>query len=148
MAKKKGGRKVGKPPPHCKAILLAEKVIVEHHTGIMSLIGIVGGFLIPQFPGFTRDMFAFLQLVGGIGEYDLVVEIHDLQENTVIARATEIRATFPEKLQSQNIIIQIPAINIVHQGLYDVVVLANGQEIDRQQFGAIQLPVQDQDEGE
>ena len=151
MAKKKpsGRRKAEKPPPSCKAIILAEKVIVERGTGIISIIGMIGGFWIQSFPGNTREMFAFLELIEGLGRYEIEVEIHDLQESTVIARVSNMNVDFPEKLHTSNLIIQIPALTIQHQGIYDVVVFANGQEIDRRKFGARRLPIQpEQKEGE
>lgn len=140
MAKKKpsGGRKAEKPLPKCKAIILAEKVIIEHGTEIISLIGIIPGFWVVAFPGPTREMFAFLYLVDGIGEYEITVEVRDRQEDTVIARIEGLTADFSEKLEPKHLIIQIPELMIQHQGKYDVVVLANGQEIDRQQFVARQ----------
>ncbi|MEE8170433.1 MAG: hypothetical protein V3T70_07795 [Phycisphaerae bacterium] len=39
-----------------------------------------------------------------------------------------------------NVLIPISPLPIAHEGLFDLVVLADGQEIDRQQFGVIRSP--------
>ena len=41
---------------------------------------------------------------------------------------------FPEKLASVDVVIPCPALPVRHSGIYDLVVMADGQEIDRQKF--------------
>jgi hypothetical protein len=90
----------------------------------------------PQFPAFTRPFTAFLQLSEGIGRYEIVVEIHDLRANQVLARAAGTGVQFPERLTMLNLTIPVPPLPLTHAGGYDLVVFANGQEIDRQKFSA------------
>ena len=130
MAKKKRG----KPPPKCKAILLCDQVIIDSLTGKPSVIGIFGGFNAPSFPGQTAPFTAFLQLTDGIGEYQITIEILDLQEEAVIARAQGPPINFPDRAMKMNCFIAVPPLPLAHAGRYDFVVLADGQEIDRQQF--------------
>lgn len=135
MAKKKTEKKKGeRPPPSCKAIIIAAKTIIEEGTGLISIIGVFDGFTFKEFPGKTREAELYLQLVDGVGEYEITVEVQDLQQNIVIARATGITVGFPERLQRRTLIIPMPLLTLQHPGAYDVVVFANGQEIDRQQF--------------
>lgn len=137
MAKKKPGRgRTGKPPPKCKAILLCDHAIVEAVTGKISVIGIFDRFSLPRFPGFTRPITVYLQLVDGIGRDDIIIEIHDLRENQVLARATGAGIEFSERLTKINLMIPIPPLPIQHGGSYDLVVFADNQEIDRAQFRA------------
>jgi hypothetical protein len=126
-----------KPPPQCKAILLCQQTIVEADTASVSLIGIIHEIAIPGFPGQTRSMEAFLQLVDGIGRYDINVEVHDLREDRIIAKATGPRVDFPNRLATLQLAIPVPSLPIAHQGRYDLIVFANGREIDRQQFTAV-----------
>jgi hypothetical protein len=133
MAKKK------KPPPKCKAILLCDQAIVDAFTGKPSIIGIFGGFNAPAFPGQTAPFTAFLQLTDGIGEYQITIEVRDLQEDTIIGRAEAPPMNFPDRTTKLNCFIAVPPLPLTHAGRYDFVVLADGQEIDRQQFQA-QIP--------
>ena len=132
-------QKGSKPPPKCKAILIAEKVIVDAKDGRVSVIGIIDKLLMPNFPVKTRPLWAFLLLTDGVGRYDVVIEIHDLQQDKIIGRGMGIAIHFPERLYKMNVIIPLPALTLTHPGAYDFVVIANGSEIDRQKFSA-ELP--------
>lgn len=139
MAKKKKSPTGKTPPPRCKAILLCEKTIIEAGTGGLSLIGIIGGFVVPQVPGRTRPFTVYLQLTDGIAnhEYEITVEVHDLSDDTVIARAPGRKIRWGDRLAQFNLLIPVPPLPMRHAGAYDVVVFANQQEIDRQKFGVI-----------
>lgn len=105
-------------------------------TGKPTIVGIFSGFNVPAFPGFTSPCNAFLQLTDGIGKYRITVEIRDLRDDLVIGRGEIADLDFPERAEKRNLIIPVPPVKLNHDGLYDFVVLADGQEIDRQQFGA------------
>jgi hypothetical protein len=135
MAKKKpASRKSTKPPPRCKAILLCDQAIVEAVTGKVSLVGIFDRFALRRFPGPIRPFTAFLQLTDGIGKYDITIEVHDLREDVVLARAPVVSLEFKDRAGKANLMIPVPPLHLKHAGGYDFVVLADGQEIDRQQF--------------
>lgn len=136
MAKKKKG----KPPPKCKAILLCDQAIADAFTGKLSIIGIFQGFNVPGFPAATVPFVAFLQLIDGEGEYGLTMEVHDLQQDVIIGRSQGATIRFPDRHVKVNQIIHVPPLPLAHAGRYDFVVLADGQEIDRQQFEARQVP--------
>ena len=131
--------------PECKAILLCERSSVLEHSGRITARGIFNTLPLPIFPGHTPPFTVFVQLVDGVGRYQIVVEIHDLREDRVIASTPEIRLEFPDRLASLTVLIPILPLPVEHPGRYDVLVLANGQEIDRQQFIAIS---EDDDEEE
>jgi hypothetical protein len=136
MAKKRPVTKEGKPPPKCKAILLCNQTIIEAGTGKVSLVGIFDHFTLPAFPGDTGPFAAYLQMTDGIGQYAITIEVHDLQSDAVIARATGPQLEFPERTAKANVMITVPSLPLRHPGNYDFVVLADGQEVDRQQFSA------------
>lgn len=129
-------QKEGKPPPVCKAILLCEQTTAEEGTGRVSLIGLIRTLTMAAFPGRSNRMKLFLQLVDGIGEYDIRIEVHDLSQDGVIARMWGPTISFPRRPFSHQLSLQLPTLPIPHPGRYDVVVLGNGKEIDRQQFRA------------
>ena len=136
MAKKRSAaRKKGRvPPPTCKAILLCRLAILEQGTGNPSLIGIFDRIILDSLPGMVGECTIFLQLVNGIGFYDIVVEVHDLEQDQVLGRARLPSIDFPDRSARANVVIALPGIPISHPGAYEFVVLANDQEIDRQQF--------------
>ncbi|MFL5243034.1 MAG: DUF6941 family protein [Gemmataceae bacterium] len=136
MARKKTGKQATKPPPKCKAILLCDTVIVDAISQKPTMVGIFGGFNVPGFPGYTSPCNAFLQLTDGIGTYRITVEVRDLRDDLVVGRGEIAELVFQERAAKHNLIIPVPPMQLQHDGLYDFVVLADGQEIDRQQFGA------------
>lgn len=136
MARKKPDEKLGKPPPKCKAILLCDQVIIDAVTRKTSLINIFDKLLVSSFPGTTKSFMVYMQFVDGIGSYGLSVEIHDLRENTILARLQETRIEFQERVNKFVVIFSVPQLPLPHGGTYDFVVFADGQEIDRQKFEA------------
>ena len=136
MAKKRSAaQKQGRvPPPTCKAILLCRLAILEQGTGNPSLIGVFDRIILDGLPGMVGECTVFLQLVNGIGAYDIVVEVHDLEQDKVLGRARVASIDFPDRSARANVVIPVPGIPIPHPGVYEFVVLANDQEIDRQQF--------------
>lgn len=149
MAKKKAKPRGAVPPPNCKAILLCEQTIIEAGTGKVSLIGLFDGFVVPQAPGVIRPFTVYLHLTDGIAghEYEITVEIHDLSNDTVVARATGPKVRWGDRLSRLNLLIPVPPMHVQHAGAYDFVVFANQQEIDRQKFGVtIPAPPETQEE--
>lgn len=137
-----------KPRPVCKAILLCDQVIQDALTGKPSLIGIIDDFYLAQVPGRTQPVTAYLQLTQGVGRYALTVEVHDLQADKVIARAQNAEVTFEDRLEKHDIVIPVPPLPVEHAGLYDFVVLADGKEVDRQQFRVVIPQQEDRDEAQ
>jgi len=126
-----------KPPPRCKAILLCERIIAEATTQKVSLIDVFLEVSLPSFPGHSIPMRVFLQLIDGIGRYELTLEIQDLAEQRTIARGAGPRIAFPDRVTPLQLSLPIPGLTLMHPGRYDVIVFADGQEIDRQQFVAV-----------
>jgi hypothetical protein len=124
---------IQKPPPKCKAILLCDYVIQDAVTGKNTLVGIFDQFIASAYPFQMPHFHLFLHLVDGIGSYDLSVEIHDLRDATIIARVTPKPLEFRERINRTNLILPFNGAQLPHDGAYDFVVLANGQEIDRKQ---------------
>jgi hypothetical protein len=144
MAKKKRARKKApKPPPKCKAILLCNQTIVDASTGQVSIIGTFDELHLPTLPGSTRPFTVYLQLTDGIGEYALAIEIHDLNEDQVLARVAGPAIEFTERIGNFSLVIEVPALPLTHAGFYDLVVFADRQEIDRQKFLATSLGEQE-----
>jgi hypothetical protein len=118
--------------PSCKALLLCDQILVEAVTGRTSLIGIMDQVLVEEFPARFPRCQAFLQFTDALGEYNIVAEIHDLMDNGIVGRIAELSLVIQNPLARINLILPVPQIEILHSGDYDVIVLANKQELDRQ----------------
>jgi len=149
MAKKKSAGQAGQiPPPKCKAILLCDQVIVDARTGHYTAVGIFDEFPTVAYPGKTRSFVIYLQLTSGIGSYAITLEILDLTDGTRIASARGPSIHFGDRSAKAHMIIEVPPLRLAHSGVYDFVVLANDQEIDRQQFSAPSPEETEDEQGE
>jgi hypothetical protein len=137
MGKAKSEKEASPPRPVCKAILLCDQTILEAGTGKLSLIGIFSNFIMENLPGQIPKTEAFVQITDAKGRYDIVVEIHDLREDIIIARGKGLGIDVPNRHFFCNVLIPVPQLLIKHDGKYDIVVIANDEEIDRQQFDVI-----------
>lgn len=143
-----GKRKPGRvPPPKCKAILLCEKTIVEEGTGKVSLINTVDSFMVREFPGSAPEFSVFLELVDGVGRYTVVVEVHDLEQDAVLARSSEATLDWRDRLGRFKIIVPFARVAADHPGVYDLVVFANDEEVERQTFRVAESGSREQEGG-
>jgi len=132
--------------PACKALLLCENSIIEAGTGRISLINIIHQIPILSFPGQTIPFEAFLQFTDAQGRYEIVVEVRDRDDDTVLARAIVAGIEISDRHATCNVLIPVPSLRLQHEGPYDFVVLANGLEIERQNFAALALDGEDDDD--
>ena len=138
MAKRRPKGK--KPPPHCKAILLCDQVMLDAVTRKTSLIGVFDSFFLRQFPGKTHQFCVFLQLVDGIETCVLTADVQDLHDNAILGRLMQLQVRFADRNNKLNLNVGPVTMQLPHSGAYDVVLMADGQEIDRQRFEARLFP--------
>lgn len=122
------------PPPKCKAFLLCEKTIVEQGTGRISLINVFSKVKLDSYPGSLPRFRVFLQFSGGIGRQDLVLRVHDLQEDRFYGESQPIALNWTSRLANFNVLLTFPSVQIDHPGAYDMVLFVGGEEIERQRF--------------
>jgi len=91
-------------------------------------------------PGSTKPVRLFVQLTNAAGRYDFVIDVRDLSNDELIAQAPGMGIQINDRLQLCNLVIPVPPLPIHHDGSYDFVVFANGQEIDRQTFTVVYAP--------
>jgi len=115
-------------------LLLCERAIVEAGTGDVSLIGLIDTFVVPSFPAALPAFSLFLQLTDGIGRSSLFAEIHNLQDDEVVGRSGTVELNWPGRLHKLNLIVQIPPVPVSHGGMYDLIAVVDGKELDRQKF--------------
>jgi len=121
------------PLPVCKAILLCDR-IVQNDSGSLDLLGVFSNFFVNE-SRTGRSADAFCQVTDAKGSYEFVAEIHDLFANEIIARSLPTRVEIDDRLTATAVIISMLPMKFSHFELHDLVVYANGQEIDRRSFG-------------
>jgi hypothetical protein len=128
------------PPPVCKAILLCDTILADPFTGKASVVGIFDRFFVQSFPGMTAPFFAYVQVTSGIGRCEITVEVRnvELDQNIAVAKVAEMN--FKDRAAKAFLVITVPPLPLPQAGEYDFIVLADGQEIDRQQFIATTKP--------
>jgi hypothetical protein len=130
----KDRRQGQKPPPKCKALLFCSRAVTDPGTGTTDLLGVFDIFHVQGFPGLSPPFTAFVQLTDGAGGYQLTVEVYNLADGALVAGADGPVASFPDRFSKQNFFIRLPPLPLPHAGRYDFVLLADGQEVDRQEF--------------
>ncbi len=121
----------GKPPPHCKALLLCRKTSEDATTGELTLHHLVETLYCTGFPGRAWPFNVFAQLYDGIGGYELEVRVHDLVDGAIIAHGTLRNLEFPERLAKMDLVVPIQSMHLPHPGRYELVIFANGHELAR-----------------
>ncbi len=149
MAKKKPTREGTVPPPKCKAILLCERTIIEAGTGRITLIGLFEELEIRPVPGKSGPFVIYLLLTDGIvgRDYEISIEIHDLDNDIVVARAADTVVRWTDRFTKVNLLFPVPSLDVECAGSYDIIVFADRQEVDRQRF-EILAPKGSEDEEE
>lgn len=100
-------RSANKPLPHCRAILLCERVAGDAATGEITLHRLTERFRMRVFPGASQPFMVFLQLYDGIGRYRVSMALNALDDDTCVALATLPDVDFPERLAKMEMIIPV-----------------------------------------
>jgi hypothetical protein len=79
-------RPAGPPTPECKTVLTCERIVIDARTGLSTLFNVFSSFTIQGKPGRTGAFSLFVQLTGGLGEYEVAAEFHDLDEGKTLHR--------------------------------------------------------------
>ncbi len=131
-----------KPTPVCKAILMCDQTIYDVGTGKPSLIGIFDKLYAPSFPETMRPFTIFLQLVDGIGTYEINVELQDVAKDSAIVRLGPLKIEHAGRHAVVNVTFPVPQIVLPHTGRYLFIVYANGQLIEQQVLEAVSSLIQ------
>lgn len=120
------------PLPKCKAMLICDNIIVEQDTGKHTLVGITSTLTIGSASGHVRPFCLFMQMTGGIGSYDVRMKFLDLSSGDELPIDAGGMLPFPDRMEVCNAAMRFPRFAFPHAGDYDLIVLADGKEIDRQ----------------
>lgn len=125
-----------KPLPHCKALLLCEKVTESQLTGKVTLHNLIEGFQSRIFSGRSTRFTIFLEAYDGIGRYSLSVEFNDLSDGSTIADLALDDLDFTDRLARIQIAVPIDFVQLSVAGRYELVVFVNGEQLSSQHFEA------------
>jgi hypothetical protein len=142
MSPDEPSHRVAVPPPKCKAMLLCDRIIVEAKTGKVSIIGCFDACNLASIPGYTIPFTIYVVLIEGVigHDYEIAVDFYDLDDNSLLSHSIGSRALWTEGLSRNSIAMPVAPILIQHPGGYDIVVLADDQEIDRQRLAVTYTP--------
>ena len=84
-------------PPVVRGLFLCDLVIVEAHTGKVSLVNTLDRFRCPAFPSVPHPFVVYASLTGGTDEVDLTIEVEGLKTlESVYSYTTRVR--FPDRV--------------------------------------------------
>lgn len=131
-----GPRSGGRPLPHCKVMLLCEKVTESQLSGKITLHNLIDSFTLRSFSGRSTRFAIFVQAYDGIGRYRITVEINNLADGSTVAQGEADDLDFPARLATIQLVAPFEFVNLPQPGRYEVVVLSDGEPFAQQHFDA------------
>jgi len=107
---------------------------VDERQGAYTLHRVGNLFRLREIPGRLPSFVVFLQVTNGVGDYELSVELLDLASGETNSIGNVGRATLPDRLTLGSIMIAVPPLPVENAAKHDLIVLANGEEVDRREL--------------
>lgn len=126
----------GKPLPHCKSLLICEKVTESQLSGKITLHNLIETFQVRTFPGRSTRFSVFLQVYDGIGRYPIAMRFSDLTDGSIIAETELHHLDFPDRLARIQVTVPIESVGLSQAGRYELVVFVGDQPLASQHFDA------------
>ncbi len=120
------------PPPVCKAFVICERVLKDATTAQISAVNIVESLRLTSFPGQLPMVHCFLMMTEGIGDYIVDLQVHRVSDGQVVYDEHVGLIVFATRHQFRYLDVVANGLSIERPDRYDFVMLANGQEIQRQ----------------
>lgn len=125
-------------PPKVKAFLLCDQVIIGN-DGKHSIIGVFQRIHAAQFPVFHPRFGIYIRLGEMQGRYDLTIRFADPAENKTLAEAQLKGIKHERPLDDFESGVNLPGIELPHEGTFEVQLLANGELINVDTLRAIKV---------
>ena len=124
--------------PKVKAFLLCDQVIIGN-DGKHSVIGVFQRIHAGQFPVFHPRFGIYIRLGEMRGAYDLTIRFYDPGEQRTLAEAQLKGIKHERPLDDFESGVNLPGIELPHEGVFEVQLLANGQLINVDTLRAIKV---------
>jgi hypothetical protein len=105
-------------------------------VGKISLAGLFGNFCVRAFPGASSQAVVFARLLGGVGKCELSLEIRRLDDGAAVTRILAEEIVFHDRLAPSEVLIPLWPFKLERAGAYELVLLANGRQIESLRFTA------------
>jgi hypothetical protein len=129
--------KQAKPPiPVCKAFLICRQIVEDPNTKEASLVGQPKEVRLANFPA-SRPFWFFARWTSAHGDYQVEMQVQTPDGEVVCREVIPKVLSMAEPLKMYDLRLQMFVI-FPHAGMYDFILLANGEEVARQPFEAVQ----------
>lgn len=124
--------------PKLSAMLICDYVITEQSTHKKSLIGIFENIHAAKFPCVHPCLYVYLKMTEARGNYQIRLELTDLQDDKVIAQAKMPKEiNIPDPLMAYELVFSFMALSFPQAGDYEFRVFANDQIFGQKTFRVI-----------
>jgi hypothetical protein len=127
------------PSPRAQSFVVCEAIFEDRRTHKCILVGPCGGLALGFFPaGFRLSLYA--DLCGGHGTYELALELRDDDLEVVWGWRWPEPIRHDDPLEPYHVILHGAVLEFPRPGRYDLVLLANGEEVARHGLQVVHRP--------
>jgi hypothetical protein len=127
------------PPPRAQSFVVCRAIYEDRRTGECLLIGPFGGIALHFFPaGFRFSLYA--DICGGHGPFELALELRDQDLATVWNWRWPQPFHHANPLEPRHVILHDVVVEFPRPGRYDLVLLANGEDITQHTLEVVHHP--------
>jgi len=134
-----------KPPtPLCKTCVICRQFAEHPETKEPVLIGLPQGFMAPHYPA-AYDLWLFARVASTHGDYRIQVQLQNVGGDVVWQGGPQEDWSMPNPMGTYDLKLQLLPV-FPCPSKYDLVLLANGDEVARQSFEtqlAVETPAED-----
>jgi len=119
--------------PVTKAIYCCDNVVEDQSSGKIHVLGVFNAIRPPYgtaYPCRLRQLCVFTQLIGGIGEVSLRLEVVSARDETIVYTSAEQRVRFPDRHTTMSACFRILECPFPRPGVYLVELYAQGVFLD------------------
>ncbi len=128
------------PPPRVQSFVVCETIYEDKSTQKCILVAPFGGLTLSLFPSAFR-LSIYADLCSGHGAYELALELRNHDFEAVWGWRWPEPILYNNPLEPHHVILRNAVLEIPQPGRYDLVLLANGEEIAHHTLEVVHRPV-------
>ncbi|HEY9870089.1 MAG TPA: hypothetical protein V6D08_13060 [Candidatus Obscuribacterales bacterium] len=126
--------------PKVIGIILCERVLLDVlRRDAISCINIHNGISVPTFPAVIPQVYAFAQLTGSHREFTYQFKIVDRRQQIIAMSPVARVEPLPNRFMTHKIISAFQGLTFSEEGMYDIVLALEGEDIGSLPFQVIQV---------